>query len=524
MQGREDAMRRTGLWWAIAALASIGPALEPALAAAPRAQTESGTLLGAEEGGVAVFRGIPYAAPPIGAARWRSPQPPQPWSGTRLATRFGHSCWQAVSPQGFGPWTHEYVVQGDISEDCLFLNVWRPAHHPKPLPVMVWIHGGGFNSGSGAIPIYDGRALAARGVVVVTINYRVGVFGFLAHPELTKEAGGGAPANFGLQDIVAALRWVQANIAAFGGDPHAVTIAGQSAGSMAVHELIASPMARGLFQRAIGESGLPRPLSSLAAAEQQGMAFAQEKGANSLAALRAMPAEALQPGKGANAVRFVPMADGRLLPQGPWRPVSDVSTLVGLNADEGSALGTDYGSTDPAKLGALLQSSYDGWADRFRPLYAGATDAERAEANRQVRRDRGLIDIGAWAGQRATAAQASAYAYLFAHPMPGADASRWRTFHSSEIPYVFGTFAASPERAFTAEDRRLSRQVSGYWINFIKTGDPNGKGLPAWPALHVEAPQILDIGGVIRAQPLLPPAKMKLVTDYLSATRKPDEF
>lgn len=291
----------------------------PAQAASPRVTTHSGVVAGAQENTVAVFRGIPYAAPPVGPLRWRPPMPAPGWAGVRSAARFGHSCWQAVSPQGFGPWTHEYVVAGDISEDCLFLNVWAPLKKGKLRPVLVWIHGGGFNSGSGAIPIYHGAALAARGAVVVTINYRVGVFGFLAHPDLTREAGGAPPANFGLMDMVAALRWVKANIAAFGGDPAAVTIAGQSAGAMAVQDLVSAPMAKGLFQRAIGESGLPRALTSLGDAEAQGTAFAREKGATSIAALRALPAEALQSSRGGQCG---PLRSGRRWPPAAGRPMA----------------------------------------------------------------------------------------------------------------------------------------------------------------------------------------------------------
>jgi len=507
---RSNTIRKAAIW-----LALIGTTA-PAMAAPPRATTTSGEIEGTQERDVAVFRGIPYAAAPTGQNRWRAPLPATRWAGTRAATRFGHSCWQAVSPQGFGPWTHEYVVSGDISEDCLFLNVWAPAGRAAKAPVLVWVHGGGFNSGSGAIPIYDGAALAARGAVVVTLNYRVGVFGFLAHPELTREAGDGPAANFGLLDIVAALRWVKANIARFGGDPGNVTLAGQSAGAMAVQELVASPIAKGLFQRAIGESGLPRPIPPLATAEQQGVAFAQEKHATSLADLRALPPEALQPSAGSNAVRFTPVADGRLVPDGPWRPVSDVPMLVGLTADDNSAFGPDYASSDPAKLNALLQTSFGAMADQAGGLYPAATDAERAEASKQIRRDLGEAGVDAWSRQRATAATSPVYSYVFAHAMPGADTGRWGAFHSSEIPYIFGTFAASPERRFTAVDDRIARTMSGYWLNFMTRGDPNGSGLPRWPKLTADTPQVLRIAEQTRAEPLLPAAKLTLLRRHLA--------
>ena len=479
--------------------------LAGAASSTPVAHTKSGDLAGIAQGKTEAFLGIPYAAPPIGALRWRSPQPIKGWKGVRPAQAFGHSCWQAVTPEGFGPWTHEYVTQGDISEDCLFLNVWAPAKATGKLPVLVWIYGGGFNSGSGAIPIYDGRALAARGIVVVNLNYRVGAFGFLAHPELTREAGRGPNSNFGLQDMIAALRWVRANIAAFRGDPDKVTIAGQSAGSMAVHDLVASPLAKGLFARAIGESGLPDPAraSSLAAAEKDGVAFAQSKGATSIAALRAMPAEELAASKGSNAIRFAPVVDGVLLPS--LRPVSHVPMLVGFNADEGSALGKDYGSSDPNILRGLLDESFGAAGARFAAFYPAATEADRAESNRQIRRDRGAGALLAWAAHRAPA---PTYAYLWTHVEPGPQAEHWRAFHSSEIPYVFQTFGASPERNFTPADRALSDRISTYWLNFVRTGNPNGAGLPPWPVFDPATPKIQVIDDAIRTQPLLPPGKL----------------
>ena len=488
--------------------------LTGAAAAAPVAHTRLGDLVGIAQGKNDAFLGIRYAAPPVGDLRWRSPQPIQRWNGVRTATAFGHSCWQAVTPEGFGPWTHEYVTQGDISEDCLFLNVWTPAHASgKKLPVLVWIYGGGFNSGSGAIPIYDGRALAARGIVVVNLNYRVGVFGFLAHPELTREAHGGPNANFGLQDMIAALKWVRANIAAFHGDPNQVTIAGQSAGSMAVHDLVASPLAKGLFARAIGESGLPDPARapSLAAAEKDGVAFAEAKGATSIAQLRAMSAEQLAASKGANAVRFAPVFDGVLLPG--FKAVSHVPMLVGFTADEGSALGQNYGSSDPDQLRGLLKTSFGAADARFAPFYPATNDAERAESNRQIRRDRGAGALLAWAGHRGPA---PTYAYLWTHVAPGPQAERWRAFHSSEIPYVFQTFGASPERNFTAGDRALSDRISTYWLNFIRSGNPNGAGLPRWPAFDPAAPKIQVIDDAIRTEPLLPPAKLSAMRELIA--------
>lgn len=495
--------------------------LAGAAAAAPVAHTRLGDLAGIAQGKTNAFLGIRYAAPPTGDLRWRSPQPLKGWKGVRAAKAFGHNCWQAVTPGGFGPWTHEYVTQGDISEDCLFLNVWAPAKAAGKRPVLVWIYGGGFNSGSGAIPIYDGRALAARGIVVVNLNYRVGVFGFLAHPDLTREAGGGPNSNFGLQDMIAALKWVRANIAAFHGDPAKVTIAGQSAGSMAVHDLVASPLAKGLFARAIGESGLPDPerASSLGAAEKDGVAFAQSKGAMSIAQLRALPAEQLAASKGGNAIRFAPVFDGVLLPS--FGPVSHVPMLVGFTADEGSAIGQDYGSSDPAVLRGLLRASFGAADARFAAFYPAATDAERSESNRQVGRDRAAGALLAWAGHRASE---PTYAYLWTHVEPGPQADHWRAFHSSEIPYVFQTFGASSERNFTAADRLLSDRISTYWLNFVRTGDPNGADLPHWPKFDPAHPQVQAIGDMIRSQPLLPSGKLAEMRKFIADGGRPSLF
>lgn len=489
--------------------------------AAPVARTSLGNLAGVSQGATNAFLGIRYAAPPIGALRWRSPQPVAGWTGLRSARAFGHSCWQALTPQGFRAWTHEYGVQGDISEDCLFLNVWTPAKARGRLPVMVWIHGGAFNSGSGAVPIYDGRALARRGIVVVTINYRVGAFGFLAHPDLTREAGGGPNANFGMQDMIAALQWVRTNIAAFNGDPDAVTIAGQSAGAMAVHALVASPLARGLFARAIGESGLPDPATPrIARAEADGVAFARAKGAGSIAALRVMSPEALAASKAGNAISFGPVIDGVLLPG--VAPASRVPMLVGFTADEDSAMGDAYGSRDPAALGGLLDKLYGPAGARFAPFYSAATDADRAESDKQARRDGLFSALYQWREQRGE--QPPIYAYLWDHIEPGPQSDRWLAFHSSEIPYVFQTFGASPERAFTAVDHALSDRISAYWLNFIKRGDPNGRGLPRWPMFATHGPMILRIGDQTASRPLLSPEKLAALKAFIAEGGRPDVF
>ena len=493
-------------------------------AAAPPApvKVQSGALQGVSKDGVEAYLGVPFAAPPTGEGRWRAPAPPAPWTGVRAADRFGPSCWQPVSAGGFGPWTHEYVVDGPVSEDCLYLNVWTASANGRR-PVLVWIHGGGFSQGSGSVPIYDGAALAARGVVVVTINYRLGVLGFFAHPALTAEAKGGPPGNYGLQDMIAALKWVRANIAAFGGDPDAVTIAGQSAGAMAIHDLIASPLAKGLFRRAIIESGLPgvAPTPPLAEAEAAGAALAKAKGAASIAELRAMSPEQLTAGE---RRFYAPIQDGVLLPAS-GATVSDTPVLIGMNADEGSALSpADYTISDPDKFKALLKASYGADADRFAGFYPAATAAARADASRAILRDRGLGALYAWALRRKHQSTGPLYLYLWTHIEPGPQADRYRAFHSSEIPYALRTLDASPERDFTARDRALSDLVSGYWINFIRTGDPNGGTAAGWPGWTASRPLIMELGDPGGVRPILPAGQLEAVQAFLKDGGEPRLF
>jgi para-nitrobenzyl esterase len=513
---------------ASALLACGGAAAQPA---APVIHAPAGTLRGIREGRVEAFLGVPFAAAPVGRNRWRAPQPAAGWTGVRDARRFGASCYQSVGAKGFGPWTHEYVVQGEASEDCLYLNVWTTGRAGPPRPVLVWIHGGGFSQGSGSVPIYDGANLAGQGVVVVTINYRLGVFGFLAHPELTADNAGGARGNFGLEDMVAALRWVRANISAFGGDPNAVTIAGQSAGAMAVHDLVVSPMAKGLFQRAIAESGLPStaPAPPLAEAQKAGAEFARAKGAASLAELRALTPEQLTAGPALQGPRFFPIADGVVLPASPAElyargAFADTPMLVGLNADEGSAMSPGYGSGDAAALKGLIARNFAPMADRFAAFYPASTEAERGAASKAVARDSGLAGLWLWARDRIRRGRQPVYAYQFTHAEPGPQAARYGAFHSAEIPYALRTLDKSPERPFTGEDRALSLQVSGYWLAFIRTGDPNGGGRPAWPKLAPEAPKILSLGEPTHARALFDAEKLEAVNALAAAGGRPGIF
>lgn len=473
------------------------------------AQTEGGPVSGApgRDPSVRVFKGIPYAGSASGDRRWRPPGPVPAWDGVRSGARFGPSCMQVLAGER-KPWTREFMTSGEVSEDCLSLNVWTAAGAAdERRPVYVFLHGGGFREGSGAVPVYDGEGLARKGLVVVTVNYRLGVLGFLAHPELTAESAHGASGNYGLLDAVAALAWVKRNIAAFGGDPDTVTVGGQSAGGIAVHALVASPLARGLFQRAIVESGQStvakgrwslRSLASLPEAEAAGARFARSKRAVSVADLRAMSWEALTSPlpEDEPAPRFVPIVDGRLLPKPVHEIVAaggynDVPTLTGVNADELGGLRGIQGPVTPAAF-AELAEAYGDQAEAFLRLYPAATAAQARTAYAESSRDRALVGLSLWARERARTSRTPAWLYLWTHPLPGPDAARFGAFHTSEVPYVMNALAMSG-RPFTAADHEIADRVSSYWARFVATGDPNGPGLPAWPAAG-EEPDIMELG------------------------------
>jgi len=493
-----------------------------------------GLLRGVVDNDARAFLGVPYAAAPVGELRWRPPMPAPSWQGVREASQFGASCMQKLTPGGRVPWTREYLVHNEISEDCLFLNVWTPAARTgTSCPVLVWIHGGAFVEGSASVPIYNGAALARQGVIVVGVNYRLGALGFLAHPELSTE-GGGSSGNYALHDLIAALHWVRENIAAFGGDPTQVTIAGQSAGASLVHQLIAAPQARGLFARAIAQSGSGRGRAPilLADAEQMGLAFADKAGAQSLAQLRALPAKSLLdidvsvPEKG---LRFAPIVDGILIAQDirdlPPGTYADIPMLTGLTTDEGSGLTADYGLDSPQQLSARLRTAFAAEAEAASRLYPAATKAQAGQSAKQVIRDRGIA--AAWLWARARAQQGSrqpVWLYLYAHPEPGPEAERYGAFHSSELAYVFQTLDAAPERPFTDADRELSDMMARYWVNFVKTGNPNGEGLPTWPKLEPDAPRLLRLEASPTAQPVLTEEKRALFVRHIEAGGRVDLY
>jgi para-nitrobenzyl esterase len=448
--------------------------------------------------GLRVFKGIPYAAPPVGELRWKPPQPVQAWDGVRSVAEWGPRCMQSNRLGDIDP------LNKRMDEDCLYLNVWTPAKSGSVgLPVMVWIHGGSNLNGAGSQPEYDGGHLASKGVVVVTINYRLDVFGFLAHPELTKESGTGSSGNYGLLDQIAALKWVQKNIQAFGGDPGRVTIFGESAGAFNVSLLMASPLANALFARAIGESGGaltpsatfgPKPLQI---GEQDGVKFAQSLGVNSIAELRVRPAQEILEAAIKNPITYgFGVVDGYVVPAHPASlyaqgKQNDVPLMVGWNADEGTLFAAR--SKIPADVSAYrdrIRAQFKDHAEAVLKLYPPGSTAEDAKASFTALLGDEIIDYGgwAWAERAASSGKSAVYRYHFLRRPPGAPELSLHplaapgVFHSAEIYYAFNNLQIMPDWPWEPADRRLADVMSSYWTNFAKTGTPNGEGLPQWPA------------------------------------------
>jgi len=464
----------------------------PAQEAAPvRISTSQGTLEGliSADGEVRTFKGIPYAAPPVGRLRWQPPQPAEPWEGVRPAHAFAPRAMQVHL------WDDMVFHDAGPSEDCLYLNIWAPNEPAAAaLPVMVWIHGGGFVAGATSEPRQYGHHLARRGVILVSLNYRMGVFGFFAHPELAGEADTGATGNYGMLDMVAALEWVRDNIAAFGGDPGNVTIFGESAGSMAVNSLMAAPPARGLFQKVIGESGssIGGPLPTRAASARDGLAFAELIGASSLAALRELPADELMQRSTEAPQRFRPNIDGHFLIEQPADTFAGglqapVPLLAGWNFDEGGD-GAIFGNRERtlANYRAGAQARFGSQADAFLAAYAATTDAAAVRAAKDFGGDQ-FIGYGTWLWieqHRLTSSQPT-WRYMFDHPVPLSNLAqpgeKPRAAHSWEIEYVFDVLD-SKNAPFTETDHALADLMADYWTNFARHGDPNGPGLPPWPA------------------------------------------
>lgn len=450
-------------------------------------KTESGLVSGVKsETGVVSYKGIPFAQPPIGDLRWRAPQPVKAWEGVRKCDAFGPSPVQG-KPAPFSMWSQEFLIpQQPISEDCLYLNIWTGAlSSAAKRPVLVWIYGGGFTSGGSAVPIYDGEAMASNGVIFVSFNYRVGVFGFFSHPELSKESGHNASGNYGLMDQIAAIKWVKKNITAFGGDPDNVTIAGQSAGSMSVNDLLASPLAKGLFQKAIAESGAAvlgnnGDHNELQDAEQQGLKIAGQLNAPSLADLRKIPAEQLL--KEAHG-GFRPIVDGYVLPQSVHDCFvagnqSKVPLLTGWNQNEGLFFGKPKSAEDFKKD---IEQQYGPDAGTFLQYYPAGND-EQASQSQLAYYGRDLhFGIQEYALANMQSKSAKVYVYRFTRIVPATGQYvGYGAFHTGEVPYAYGNLKFV-NRPWESVDFDLTKTMLTYWANFIKSGNPNGTDLPVWP-------------------------------------------
>jgi para-nitrobenzyl esterase len=478
----------------------IAPLLLAGVLAAAPVKTESGLVEGTSEDGLTVYRGIPFAAPPVGELRWRPPQPPAKWDGVLRADKFGPACMQGGPPGG--------ASQGPgMSEDCLYLNIWTPAKSANErVPVLVWIYGGGFAGGATSIPTYSGEKLAKRGVVLVSIAYRVGPFGFLAHPGLSAESNNRVSGNYGLLDMIAGLKWIQKNIAAFGGDPNRVTIFGESAGGIAVSMLCASPLAKGLFHGAISQSGgsfgPPRPggmpgenMQLLSDAERAGEAFAKAAGASSVAELRKLSAEQVLAAGRSQRGSGWPIIDGWVIPDDQYKlyeagKFNDTPILVGYNSDEGLSF---LRVKTPQEYADSIRQRFGPFADRLLKLYpAGETTVPKTA--RDLMRDAAFgWHTWAWARLHSKIGKSKVFYYYFdQHPEYPAGSPRadHGTPHGADVPYVF-EHLDGPNREAAPGDEELSAAMAAYWTNFAKRGDPNGEGLPKWPAFSDANPVVM---------------------------------
>ena len=510
-----------------------------------RIKTANGIVEGSTEkgSGVRAFKGVPFASPPVGDLRWQAPQPVKDWQGVRKTDQFGPRCMQRAVFGDMG------FRSNGMSEDCLYLNVWTPAKSGKErLPVLVYFYGGGFVAGDGSEARYDGESMARKGIVSLTVNYRLGVFGFLSHAELTKESPHHASGDYGLLDQNAALRWVQQNIAAFGGDPKRVTIAGESAGSLSVSAQMASPLSKNLIAGAIGESGsIIGTLSAVALpeGEQNGVKFATGVGANSLAALRAMSAEKLLEATAKPGTSFPITVDGYLFPKPPLEiymagEQAHVPLMVGSNSAEFpyfAVLGRDQPTLENYQK--ALKRLYADKADEVFKLYPASTEEEIKDAAQDLASDR-FISFSTWKWMDLAAKTGSkpTYYYNYARPRPAMRPEMGNAtaglaggvvkgpaaaanplpqargaVHSAEIEYAMGNLESNKVYAWTTEDYKVSQVMEEYFANFVKTGNPNGAGLPKWPTF--DAGQRMTIDVETRAEPEKVRARYQFLEQFL---------
>lgn len=516
-------MRKTTSLTAIGLLCSAG--LVGAQQPAP-VRVANGLVQGAAESGLTVYKGIPFAAPPVGDLRWRAPRPAAKWDGVRQATAFAPACMQGGNPPS------------GKSEDCLYLNVWTPAKSGRDrVPVLVWIYGGGFGAGATSEPNYDGAKLARKGVVLVSIAYRVGQLGFLANPELSAESPHHVSGNYGLLDMIAGLEWVKRNISAFGGDPNKVTIFGESAGGIAVSMLSASPLAKGLFTGAVSQSGgnfgPPRPMTfpgenqkRLSDAERSGRAYAYSAHVGSIAELRKLGADKLPGGRGIGMAW--PIIDGWVIPDDQYRlyqagKYNDTPILVGYNSDEGASFSPGRTLEEYSNS---VKTRYGRFADDLLAAYpypASATATPKTA--RDLSRDAAFgWHTWSWARLQAKTGKSKVFYYYFdQHPDYPADSPRagYGSPHGQDVAYVFEHVNPDNPRT-TKSDLEISEAMATYWTNFAKYGDPNGPGVPAWPAFSDAQPLVMYFQQTPHTGPVPSAAALKVLDGYFAWRRTPE--
>ncbi len=463
--------------------------------AQPEVKVQTGTLRGLDENGVEAFLGVPYAQPPVGPLRWHAPAAPKPWQNVRDATRLAPACLQPFTAPT-GPYGPEFLVRGEKSEDCLYLNIWRPAASGEKRPVYVFIHGGSFRGGAGSVPVYNGSGLARQGAVVVNLNYRLGIFGFFAHPDLTRTSPIGQSGNYGLLDQIAALRWIKANIAAFGGDPGNVTVAGESAGATSVNLLMMSPLAKILFQRIVSISGpIVAPPPPLADLEAKGIALTKRVAGGSLEAFQAMPADMILQaavsageagGDGAPPIRFGPNLDGLVVAADLQSPVP---LLGGYNENE---RWRDI-FTDADGFRTAVTQRYGALAPRLLALYPHATEEEAHASHALLKRDHNMTRFILWARERVMAHEQPVYGYVYDQPYPPtARGQNFGAHHTAAVPYIMGSLDRG-QRNFSATDQEVSRQLQSHWLAFMRTGNPSLPGV-AWSPITPQTNELMGLG------------------------------
>jgi para-nitrobenzyl esterase len=479
-------------------------------------KTDKGWIQGVSENGLTIFRGIPFAAPPVGRLRWKAPQAVSEWTDVRSAEHFAASPMQAGNPAG------------GKSEDCLYLNVWSPAKSTRDqLPVMVWIYGGGFSTGSTAEPWYEGSKLAQKGVVFVSIAYRVGPLGFLVHPSLNAESKDHVSGNYGLLDQIAALKWIQKNIARFGGDPRKVTIFGESAGGLSVSMLCASPLAKGLFRGAISQSGASfgpagnifypgENMKLLSTANEEGIKYLHNAGVSNIEELRSLPPDKLPMAWGVGS--SWPVIDGYVIPDVQYTlysngKYSDIPVLIGYNSDEG--LSFSPGKT-PEECTESVRKRYGKFADDLLKAYpVGDTSVSRSARN--LSRDAAFgWHNWTWAKLQSQTGHSKVFYYFFdQHPDYPASSTMfgYGSPHAQDVSYVFQHLEASDPN-ISQSDVSISKAMGDYWINFVKSGDPNGAGLPQWSSFTNNRPMVMYFDKTPHPGPVPDKEALKVLDKY----------